>query len=157
MAKSCGGLATKADDLDGEAYYPASRSLGNDLHEIPIGIAQQGVAVVVTAVVRRLDCGNPGSDQLPVGSVDVVGPHNQGHRRASRCRLDPVDLPGSLSGTETDGEPVQAHLDVQGYPFTRSPKGFGETEEIAVEGNPGLDAARLDIDQWLTQHRPQAI
>ncbi|SRR5258708_7391487 len=24
MAKSCGGLATKADDLDGEAYYPVS-------------------------------------------------------------------------------------------------------------------------------------
>ena len=55
MAKSCGGLATKADDLDGEAYYPASRSLGNDLHEIPIGIAQQGVAVVVAGVVRWLE------------------------------------------------------------------------------------------------------
>lgn len=77
--------------------------LGDDLYEIPVGIAHQGAAVVVGGVVWRLDRGNPGGVELLVGLVDVVSPQQQRHSRAAGRGLNPVNLPGRLDGAESEG------------------------------------------------------
>jgi hypothetical protein len=46
--------------------------LGDDLYEIPVGIAHQGAAVVVGGVVRRLDRGEPGGVELLAGLEFLV-------------------------------------------------------------------------------------
>src|SRR5215469_14509972 len=66
----------------------ASCNLRHDFDQVAVWIAQQGIPVVITGVVRRLKHRYPGGRELIAGSVDVDGPHDQDHGRAARRGLD---------------------------------------------------------------------
>jgi hypothetical protein len=59
------------------------RTLGDDLHKISVGVAQQGIPIVIAGVVRRLNHRHPRGHEVSVGGIDVVRPHNQDHGRAA--------------------------------------------------------------------------
>src|SRR6266508_6755226 len=61
----------------------SSGDLGHDLDEVPIGVAQQCVPVVVTRVVRRLKDWHTGGRQPLEGSLQVLRPDNDDHRGAA--------------------------------------------------------------------------
>lgn len=140
-----------------EADRRRSRSLGDYLDQVPIGVAQQGVAVVVAGVMRRLERGNSGSHQVPVGRVNVVGPDDQHHGRASRRGVHAVDALGRFDRAEPDREPAQPQLDMFGGSIARRPECLSEPKEVAVKVKPSLNVAGVEIDERVGEHANQGI
>ena len=90
-------------------------SLGDDLHEIPVRIAQQRIPVVVAGVVGRLKHRHPRGRQVRAGlstssvhtTRTIAGLPGGPRRRAPAGRLD---------RTEADHELVELEFDVLGMP-----------------------------------------
>jgi hypothetical protein len=57
-----------------------------------------------------------------------------------------------LTGSETDGEPVQPKFNVLWDSLAWGTKGLYEPEEITVEAKPSLDVAGVEIDQRSDEH-----
>src|SRR5262249_28823260 len=87
-----------------------SDSLAHELDEVSVRVAKEGVAVVVSGVVRFLDGRDACPRELGVDAVGVVGPEHDRRGRSARRGVDAVHAFGRLDSAQAEGEASGAVL-----------------------------------------------